>query len=154
MKNIEYLKGFKKVGCWILNDKYKSNKSLNQLNLKGINFILDKEYAHIKDCVYAFVNTQEEIIYIGETSNKEGLSGRFRSYRYGFDKLTDTDNNVKIEITKQLEGGSHINILVFKPSAKYDFLGEEITIPLSKPIEEFLISRIAPKINKKVLSKQ
>ena len=143
---MELLRNFRSIGRWEINEKYKSHKILIDLNLKGINFIIDKQYSNTKNVIYIF-KTKSEILYIGETTR--GMQSRFESYRYGFDKLNDTDNRVKIGLTKILEKGETIEILFAQPETEYIFGNEKLTIPLSKPIEEYLISKYLPKFNEK-----
>lgn len=94
---MEWINNFEKIGYWELNDNFKSHKVLSHLNLKGINFVVNKEKAKLENVVYVF-KTKKEILYIGETT--KGIKERFTSYRYGFDKLTDTDNRVKEKYNK------------------------------------------------------
>lgn len=142
------LEEFIKIGYWEFNSKYKSNKSLNHLQLPGINFVIEKTLGTKKNVVYLF-KTGSETLYIGETSR--GLQSRFESYRYGFDKLEDTDNRVKIGITDELLKGNRVDIYYIQPDTEYYFGGEKIHIPLSKPIEEHLIRKINPVLNSKSL---
>lgn len=140
------LENFQKIGFWELDEKYKSHKVLSNLNLKGINFNINKKYSNLKNVIYLF-RTDSEILYIGETTR--GMQSRFESYRYGFDKINDTDNRVKIGLTEILELGKRIEILYFEPITEYKLGKEELIIPLSKPIEEYLISKLHPKFNEK-----
>lgn len=80
---MNYLKEFKHIGYWEINEKYKSHKTLINLNLKGINFVISKEYSDLKNVIYIF-KTTNELLYVGETTR--GMQSRFESYRYGFDK--------------------------------------------------------------------
>ncbi len=143
---MEWIKNFEKVGHWELNDNFKSHKVLNHLNLKGINFVIDKEKATLENVVYVF-KTKNEILYIGETT--KGIKERFSSYRYGFDKLIDTDNRVKEEITKLLLQGEQIEIYLLQPKAVYNFDNKNIELSISKSLEDYLISTYNPRINKK-----
>lgn len=135
----KYLENFEHIGEWGLDDKYASNKALAHLNLSGINFQILKGKKKLKDVIYLF-RSGTTVIYIGETSR--GIQDRFTSYRYGFNNETDTDTKVKIGITKRLNKGEKIEILCWKPTTEYTFAGEAITVPLSKPIEEFLIAKL------------
>ena len=144
----ELIKNFKTIGNWIIDNNYKSDKILADLKLSGINFLIDKKYLTFKNVIYLF-KTESQILYIGETS--AGMQSRFQSYRYGFDKINDTDNRVKIALTRLLEKGERIDILYCQPQTKYKFGGEELCIPLSKPIEEYLISKLSPSLNEKKL---
>jgi len=77
------------------------------------------------------------------------MQKRFLEYRYGFDKLNDTDNRVKIEITRLLESDEKVEIYFHEPKAKFKFNGEQIELSVSKSFEEYLIARYQPRINKK-----
>jgi len=148
---MNYFKEFKRIGLWELDDSYKSNKTLKSLKLNGINFLIDNDSERKKNVVYVF-KSNKEILYIGETTR--GLKSRFESYRYGFDKLNDTDNRVKIEITKRLIRGEAVEIFCFQPTTIVQFAGETINIPISKPIEEFLIANTASYLNIKFSPKE
>jgi len=143
---MEWLNSFEKIGYWELNDKFKSHKVLGHLNLNGINFVVDKEKGKLKNVVYVF-KTKDQILYIGETT--KGINERFSSYRYGFDKLIDTDNRVKEEITKLLLEDELIEIYLLQPKAILNFHNENIEISVSKSLEDYLISKYKPRINKK-----
>ena len=143
---MEWLNNFEKIGHWELNDKFKSDKILSHLNLRGINFVVDKEKAKLKNVVYVF-KTEHEILYIGETT--KGIKERFSSYRYGFDKLVDTDNRVKEEITKILLQDQLIEIYLLQPKANFNFNNENIEVSISKSLEDYLITTYQPRINKK-----
>lgn len=141
---MELLKSMVKVGNWEFGD-YSSTKHLK--HLKGIQFSIDRKHFDLKDIVYIFTINQK-IVYIGETSNS--LKARMESYRYGNNYKKDTDNRVKIAITKALEDNEAVEIYYTKPTTEYAFNGKLLTIPLSKPIEEHLITEYNPKLNKKV----
>lgn len=146
---MKYLDLFTPIGKWVLDENYKSHKILQSHGLSGINFLIDKSKSTLKDVVYVF-KTDKEIIYICETSST--LNNRFSSYRYGFDKIEDTDNRVKIELTNRLVNNENIDIYIWQPYTEFVIADETIKVPLSKPIEEFLILKIAPfhnLINKK-----
>src|SRR5690554_5539766 len=113
---MKYLDHFNPIGEWVLDDKYKSHLVLQNHGLKGINFLIDKSKSALKDVIYMF-RTDDEILYIGETSS--GLSNRFTSYRFGFDKIEDTDNRVKIELTKRLLKGDSVKIYIWKPTTEF-----------------------------------
>ena len=141
---MNYLEKFITIGHWCLDENFKSNKSLTEENLKGINFKIDKQYNQWKDVVYIF-KSADEIFYIGETTS--GVYNRFASYRYGFDKVEDTDNRVKREITNRLINGEQITIHIWQPKTNFEISNEIIEIPISKPIEEFLIHKLSTKYN-------
>lgn len=143
---MEWINNFEKIGYWELNDNFKSHKVLSHLNLKGVNFVVNKEKAKLENVVYVF-KTKKEILYIGETT--KGIKERFTSYRYGFDKLTDTDNRVKEKITKLLLEDELIEIYLLQPKATFNFNGEDIELSISKSLEDYLISKYNPRINKK-----
>ncbi len=143
---MKWLSNFEKIGYWELNDSYKSHKILNDLNLRGINFVINKEKSELKNVVYVF-KSEEEILYIGETT--KGIKERFVSYRYGFDKLNDTDNRVKKEITKLLIENKQIEIYLIQPKVNFLFNDENIELSISKSLEDYLITIYRPKINKK-----
>ncbi|ESU20950.1 hypothetical protein FCR2A7T_07200 [Flavobacterium cauense R2A-7] len=143
---MEWLNNFEKIGHWELNDKFKSHKVLNHLNLRGINFVVDYEKARLENVVYVF-KTENEILYIGETT--KGIKERFSSYRYGFDKLIDTDNRIKVEITKILLENKPIEIYLLQPKAIVKFNNENIELPVSKSLEDYLITTYRPRLNKK-----
>jgi hypothetical protein len=137
---MKYLENFKNVGHWKLDSTRKSNKSLKILNLPGIKAEIKNSFQNLKDLVYIFKNANE-IIYIGETSS--ALKERLNSYAYGFDKLNDTDNRVKIALTKKLLEHQCVEILIWQPSTTFNLCGELINIPISKPIEEILIKKFS-----------
>lgn len=141
---IRFIENFKSIGYWELNDNFKSNKSLADLHLKGIAYVLDELFIEVKDLIYLF-KTETEILYIGETTGN--LRQRFTSYRYGFDKFKDTDNRVKIGLTKELCMGNTIEIMYYQPVTEFEIGGQILRISLSKPIEKFLISQFRPKLN-------
>lgn len=141
---MNYLEKFILIGHWCIDDKFKSNKSLKDEGLRGINFKIDNQYNQWKDIVYIF-KSNEEIFYIGETTS--GIYNRFSSYRYGFDKLEDTDNRVKREITKKLINGEQISIYIWQPVTEFVIADEKIQLPISKPIEEFLINKLSESHN-------
>jgi len=143
---MEWLNNFEKIGHWELNDKYKSHKVLSHLNLSGINFVVDENKSKLENVVYVF-KTKNEILYIGETT--KGIKERFTSYRYGFDKLIDTDNRVKEEITKLLLENEIIEIYLMQPKAIFNFNNKNIELSISKSLEDYLISTYRPRINKK-----
>ncbi len=143
---MELLNNFEKIGHWELNDKFKSHKVLSHLNLKGINFVVNKEKSKLENVVYVF-KTTKEILYIGETT--KGVKERFSSYRYGFDKLFDTDNRVKVEITKLLLENEKIEIYLLQPKAIFNFNSKSIELHISKSLEDYLITTYEPRINKK-----
>ncbi len=143
---MEWLNSFDKIGYWELNDKYSSHKVLKHENLRGINFVIDKEKAQLENVVYVF-KTKSEIIYIGETT--KNVKSRFSSYRYGFDKLKDTDNRVKIAITKYLEKDEIVEIFLIQPKTNFMFNNQQIELSISKSLEDYLISTYKPKINTK-----
>ena len=141
--------GLREVGSWILSD-HKSTKHLSHIN--GIDFNIDNSIGNLQNVIYAFVSNNE-VLYIGETS--AGLKSRFQSYRYGNPLESDTDNRVKIKITKQLENNSNVSIWFSQPQGKMSLpSGEELIIPTSKPLEEHLISIFEPKLNVKNLQKK
>lgn len=143
---MEWLNNFEKIGYWELNDKFKSHKILINLNLKGINFVVDKQKAKLENVVYVF-KSGDEILYIGETT--KGIKERFSNYRYGFDKLIDTDNRVKEEITKLLLEGLLIEIYILQPKAIFNLNGDNIELSISKSLEDYLISTYKPRLNKR-----
>ena len=145
-KQMDWLNNFEKIGYWELNDKFKTHKVLSHLNLLGINFVVDKERAKLENVVYVF-KSENEILYIGETT--KGVKERFVSYRYGFDKLIDTDNRVKIEITKILSEGKLVEIYLYQPNVVFNFNDTNINLSISKSLEDYLISTYQPRINKK-----
>lgn len=140
---MEWLNNFEKIGHWELNDKFKSHKVLSHLNLSGINFVVDKEKSKLENVVYVF-KTKNEILYIGETT--KGIKERFSSYRYGFDKLIDTDNRVKEEITRLLLENEHIEIYLLQPKAIFNFNSENIELSISKSLEDYLITTYRPSV--------
>ena len=149
MKN-KTLKDFwlNKVGFLSLSS-HKSTKHLSHLT--GINFNLNDSFVDVRDVVYAFV-AGEEILYVGETTC--GLKSRFQGYRYGNPLESDTDNRIKTKITSLLEIGQCVDIWYSKP---FSFMklpsGEELKLPESKALEEFLIAKLSPELNVKRLQK-
>jgi hypothetical protein len=143
---MDWIKDFQKAGYWELNNTYKSQKVLSHLNLSGINFVIDKKHSNTRNIVYLF-KTEKEVFYIGETSL--GMQKRFEMYRYGFDKLNDTDNRVKIEITNLLTQREEVEIYFIEPKAHFQFNGVPLELAVSKSFEEYLIAKYQPRINKK-----
>jgi len=140
--------GFKKIGFWSLSN-HKSTKHLS--SLQGINFNLNEPVGKLSNSVYVFVSN-DKIIYIGETT--AGLNSRFQGYRYGNPLKTDTDNRIKIAITKILENKEKVAIWHTTPFGTMELpSGEKLQLPASKPLEEFLISKFSPELNVKNLHK-
>ena len=138
--------GLAKLGNWV-----KSNHaSVSHLRDKcpfGINYALPKEWHKKRNVIYAFV-VDGAVCYIGETT--AGMALRFNGYRYGNPLQIDTDNRVKLEITKILAGGNEVDIWAGQPYAHLKLPeGGSLEIPASKPLEEHLISVMAPPLNVK-----
>ena len=148
MKNLQKY-GLIRVGSWVLS-KHKSTKHL--LHLHGINFQLKNTIGEKSNVVYAFV-AQNKVLYCGETT--AGLKSRFQGYRYGNPLETDTDNRIKIAITNLLENGGNIDIWYAQPIGYLTLPSNEVLeIPVSKPLEELLISILKPEFNVKNLQKK
>jgi hypothetical protein len=134
--------GFVRIGEWALAD-YTSTKHL--AHIPGIAYAI-RSAVDASSFVYAFA-VDEEVVYVGESAQPMGT--RFQSYRYGNPVQADTDNRVKIHITKALQQGSEVSIWCFSLHVNVDFGGEQLQISLSKPIEELLIRRLHPVLNNK-----
>ena len=138
--------GFTKIGQWRLSH-HKSVKHLS--NLPGITFEIQPSKRNVKDVIYAF-EANGIIIYVGETSGE--LKERFGAYRYGNPLESDTDNRIKKAITEYLQAQKSVEIWVLiPPKVDIQLEGIKITVPTSKPIEEYLIAHLAPPLNKKNL---
>lgn len=136
----------KKIGHWELNSRYKSVSHLS--HLPGINFVLKPEFGKKTNVVYVFV-TDSSAAYVGETT--KGMTGRFASYRYGNPEKRDTDNRVKVGITKALNGDRSVTIWAWAPQANLRVAGKTVKVPASKPVEELLIEKLRPPFNRKRL---
>jgi hypothetical protein len=132
--------GFVRIGKWALAD-YKSTKHLT--HIPGIAFTI-RDAVDVGSFVYAFA-IDEEVVYVGESAQPMGT--RFQSYRYGNPVESDTDNRVKIHITKALQQGREVSIWCISRHMDVHFGGEQIQMPLSKPIEDLLIRRLHPILN-------
>jgi len=135
--------GLGKIGSWTLSH-HRSTKHLSHLD--GIDFKLDANFKKARNVVYSFA-IDDNVAYVGETT--KGMSERFLSYRYGNPLERDTDNRVKIEITKALIAGSSVTIWASIPNADIDIAGRTIQISASKPVEELIIKEFDPPLNKK-----
>lgn len=118
--------GFVRIGEWAIAD-YKSTKHL--AHMPGITFTI-RSVVDSSSFVYAFA-VNEEVVYVGESTQPMGV--RFQSYRYGNPFEKDTDNRVKIRITEALQQGSEVSIWYFSQDVAVHFGGEQIQISLSKP---------------------
>lgn len=140
--------GLSQLGLW----KKSHHKTVSHLRdecLFGINYELPKEWQTKRDVIYAFV-INGIVSYIGETTS--GISSRFSGYRYGNPLITDTDNRVKLAITRALVNGYSVDIWVGKPIAHLLLPnGTKLEIPASKPLEERLIAIISPELNVKAI---
>lgn len=137
------------IGKWARSDKHSSVGHLKNNISFGINFDVFPEWKNKTNVTYAFV-VNGRVDYIGEST--KGISSRFVGYRYGNPLVTDTDNRVKINITKCLNEG--VDVEIWAVSHFVDFVlpnGEKINVPISKPLEEHLIHKLSPNWNKKNL---
>jgi hypothetical protein len=146
MKATNLLKEFELacVGAWQLSTRHSSTHHLK--HLPGINFYVSLEFGSKKHVVYAFV-IKGKVIYVGETS--KGLNSRFAGYGYGNPNKRDTDNRIKKMITKSLTSNIAVSIWAATPVAVLKLHASEYEVPASKPVEEILIARLNPKLNKK-----
>ena len=138
--------GFTELGSW-----GKSNHAtVSHLKAEcdfGINYCLVKEWHKKRNVVYAFM-IDGLISYLGETT--AGMASRFNGYRYGNPLATDTDNRVKLAITRALRAGCQVTIWAGQPLASLTLAnGVPLEIPASKPLEEHLICILKPSLNVK-----
>lgn len=140
--------GLSEVGTWSRG----SNKSVEHLRDVvpfGLQFDVGSDWRKVRGAVYAIV-TGEEVLYVGETSRP--LAERLADYRYGNPLPPDTDNRIKIEITRRLAEKHPVSIWAGRPSGAFTTAdGETIEISAAKPVEEVLIQRIGPPLNVKNL---
>lgn len=142
--------GLQLIGKWVVSGRHASVSHLREKCATGINFELQSEWKMKPNVVYAFV-FDGQVRYIGETT--AGMNSRFASYRYGNPLMTDTDNRVKIAITEKLNGNILVEIWAVCPTAEYKLPnGEFLTVPASKPLEEYLIGIYKPDLNVKNLA--
>jgi hypothetical protein len=112
--------GLGKIGYW----KLSHHRSTNHLShMPGIDFVLEDHFKKAKNVVYAFA-IDDRVAYVGETT--KGMGERFLSYRYGNPLKRDTDNRVKIEITKALEKGRSVTIWASIPNASIIIAGRTL----------------------------
>jgi len=137
--------GFERVGHWELG-LYKSTKHLSHLH--GVQFVLDDDFNGSGGVVYAFV-IDKAVVYIGETT--KGMRDRFLSYRYGNPLERDTDNRVKVELTDALLHGSAVTVWAVVPTARIELAAQLLEMSASKPVEEWLIAKLNPPLNRKRL---
>lgn len=133
--------GFRRVGNWEQAD-YASTPHLSNLN--GIGFILDSNHADGRGVVYA-LTVDDAIAYIGETSR---LRSRCESYRYGNPLENDTDNRVKLELTEALQRNCTVDIWALVPESQVQLGEHQLTLSASKPVEQWLISKLNPPLNR------
>lgn len=144
----EILKGydFIELGLW---DK-SHHATVSHLEAEcafGINYDISKDWHKKRNVVYAFM-MDGVISYLGETT--AGMASRFNGYRYGNPLATDTDNRVKLAITRALVEGRKVTIWAGQPLACLMLAnGTSIEMPASKPLEEHLIYILKPALNVK-----
>ena len=138
--------GLSKVGSWRLSQDYKSARHL--AHLPGISFELNDGSRWKRHVVYVFAFS-EVPRYVGETS--AGLGLRLEGYRYGNPLESDTDNRVKIALTKHLQEGGEVSIWCIQPETDLVLGERRLQIPVSKPVEEYLIREMKPDLNVKIL---
>lgn len=138
--------GLQKLGAWVQSD-HATVAHLKAECSFGINYEIPKEWKTKRNVIYAFV-INSVIFYLGETT--AGMASRFNGYRYGNPLAKDTDNRIKLAITRALKNGKDVEIWGGQPIAQLDTPnGTRLDIPASKPLEEHLISTINPELNVK-----
>jgi hypothetical protein len=138
--------GLSKVGTWRLSQDYRSVKHLTYL--PAISFELNDGSRWKRHVVYVFAFNGTPR-YIGETS--AGLGLRLEGYRYGNPLESDTDNRVKIALTEHLQKGGEVSIWCIQPETDLALGEKQLRIPVSKPVEEYLIRELKPDLNVKIL---
>lgn len=140
--------GLKNLGSW-LPGNYASVAHLRDYCAFGIAYDLPNEWRQRRNVIYAFVfssSIQSSIQYIGQTT--AGMAARFNGYRYGNPLMTDTDNRVKLAITRALSNRNKVEIWAGQPVTHLILpQGKKLEIPASKPLEEYLISLLHPELN-------
>jgi len=141
--------GLQVIGQWIKSN-HASVAHMRKEFETGINFEVPNDWCQKRNIIYAFV-INSEVQYIGETT--AGIASRFISYRYGNPLERDTDNRVKRAITEALIAGKSVEIWASCPlttfqHAEYD----PIQVPASKPLEEYLIGKLNPSLNRMKLA--
>ena len=134
--------GLKRIGEWVFGH-YESTHHLK--GLKGIQYKIPSQKS-LCGFVYAF-SIDNEVVYVGETTQIMGE--RLNGYRYGNPVEQDTDNRVKVYITKTLENKKKVLIWAGSKTADIKLPGETLHLPINKPIEEELIRRLSPALNNK-----
>jgi hypothetical protein len=138
--------GFIKLGSWVKSH----HATVSHLRAEcpfGINYDIPKEWQTKRNVIYAFV-VKSVVCYIGETT--AGMASRFIGYRYGNPLVTDTDNRVKLAVTRALMAGDEIEIWAGQPLARLVLSnGTDLEMPASKPLEEYLIAVLSPTLNVK-----
>ena len=143
------LHGLVPCGAWAPG-RYASVSHLRDLCAFGLAYEVQADWRTRPHVVYAFV-AGEAVLYVGETS--AGMAARFAGYRYGNPLVSDTDNRVKLALTRTLQAGGSVAIWATQPQASLSLPdGTVLTVPASKPLEEVLIARIRPELNVKMLA--
>jgi hypothetical protein len=136
--------GLVKLGAW-LKGKYATVEHLRGDCPFGIAYDLPKVWHTKKNVIYAFV-FGGSVRYVGETTS--GMASRFSGYRYGNPLKNDTDNRVKLAITRALMDEYPVEIWGSQPiSHIYLPNGLELEIPASKSLEDHLIFLLNPELN-------
>lgn len=138
--------GLLNAGSWRLSDEYKSTRHLS--HLPGITFELTEEARRRTHVVYA-LEFDGVPRYVGETSGP--LESRLLGYRYGNKSESDTDNRIKLALTKHLQEHGRVLVWYIQPATEVQLGRERVRVPISKPVEEYLIERLKPDLNVKVL---
>ena len=140
--------GLEKLGCWIKGE-YATVVHLRGECPFGIAYSLPNAWHTKRNVVYAFV-IAGSVRYVGETT--AGMAPRFNGYRYGNPLVTDTDNRVKLAITRALQEKNEVEIWAAQPVARLVMPNRtELEMPASKPLEEHLIALLSPELNVKVI---
>jgi hypothetical protein len=139
--------GLVRISEWSLSAQYGSVQHL--AHLPGISFTLEESAKWKRHVVYVFL-FDELARYVGETS--AGLAQRLVGYRYGNPSIADTDNRVKLAITEHLQNNGAVSIWIIQPDTEFALGERTVRIPLSKPIEEYLIRELRPDLNVKILA--
>lgn len=140
--------GLAKLGSWTKGN-YATVVHLRGECPFGIAYDLPAVWHTKRNVIYAFV-FGGSVRYVGETT--AGMAPRFNGYRYGNPLVTDTDNRVKLAITRALMDGNEVEIWACQPTARLILAnGRELEIPASKPFEEHLIALLNPELNTKII---
>lgn len=135
--------GMVHIGRWVASDHHRSVAHLRGVVASGINYEIAPEWRECRNVVYAFL-VAGSCRYVGETN--VGLVSRFDGYRYGNPVVRDTDNRIKEAITEAILS-STVDIWASSPVARLDLADSSMSLPVSKPLQDFLIEHINPDLN-------